>query len=169
MKDIIDWNDIKHNGKKTSVCPACSHTRKKKTDKCMRVDHDKGLAFCHHCNVKAFKEDGNKQTLVDYNTPPQNEIKVSSFNDKVLSYISSRKINSSTLEALYVSQEKYYQPALKKEVDNILFNYYEGSILINKKYRSADKKFTQTAGTKPIFYNINSIMPFKLDQFFTQI
>ena len=156
MDDFINWNEIKHNGKKTSVCPVCSHTRKKKTDKCLSIDHDKGLAFCHHCNSKSIREEN--KTLIEYKTPPQSDFKVPTFTDAMLTYISSRNINLSTLEALYVSQEKYYQPALQKEVENIVFNYYEGSTLINKKYRSGGKKFTQTAGTKPIFYNINSII-----------
>ena len=154
MKNFINWHDIKHNGKKTSVCPSCSQDRKKKTDKCLSIDHDKGLAFCHHCNGISIKEEN--KPLIDYKTPPQNDFKTPTFTDSMLKYISRRGIKESTLKALYVSQEKYYQPSLQKEVDNIVFNYYEGSILINKKYRSGGKKFTQTAGTKPMFYNINS-------------
>ena len=154
MKNFINWNDIKHNDKKTSICPACSHERKKKTEKCLSIDHNKGIAFCHHCNSISIREEN--KSIVEYKTPSQDVTKIAIFNDKVLGYMNTRKINLSTLEALYVSQEKYYQPALQKEVDNIVFNYYEGSTLVNKKYRSAGKKFTQTAGTKPIFYNINS-------------
>jgi twinkle protein len=162
MYTFIEWDKIEvkgtQSGVKNTLCPNCSHTRKKKKDTCLYVNFNSGVAKCFNCDALSFREDGEKQIANNYKTPPQIEIKVSSFNDKVLSYISSRKITLSTLEALYVSQEKYYQPALQKEVDNIVFNYYEGSTLINKKYRSADKKFTQTAGTKPIFYNINSII-----------
>lgn len=43
-------------------------------------------------------------------------------------------------------------------MNNIVFNYFEGEKLVNKKYRSGSKDFTQTKGGKPIFYNINSII-----------
>jgi len=31
------------------TCPKCSHTRKKKSEKCLSVNSDKGLYNCHHC------------------------------------------------------------------------------------------------------------------------
>ena len=41
---MIDWNKIdtsgskpKANGEVQTLCPSCSHTRKKKTDKCLSV------------------------------------------------------------------------------------------------------------------------------------
>ena len=52
----------------------------------------------------------------------------------------------------------YYQPKHKKEVNNLVFNYFEGSKVVNKKYRTGSKDFTQSAGGKPIMYNINSVI-----------
>lgn len=58
-----------------------------------------------------------------------------------------------------ITQEKYYQPAEQKNVDNIVFNYFEGDLLINKKYRSTTGKyFTQTKDTKKLFYGINDVI-----------
>ena len=34
---------------KKSTCPKCSHTRKKKTQKCLMLDWDRGLGTCQHC------------------------------------------------------------------------------------------------------------------------
>ena len=39
----------------------------------------------------------------------------------------------------------------------MVFNYFEGETLINKKYRTLDKKFKQSPGTKNIFYGLNDI------------
>ena len=36
---------------KTSVCPVCSENRKKKKDKCVMLDWERGLATCQHCGV----------------------------------------------------------------------------------------------------------------------
>jgi len=161
MNTFIDWDSLefkKSSGKEKLRCPECSNKRTDKKDRSLMVNHNDGYGKCFYCESLTFREDSEKQTEKNYQTPYQDITKACIFNDKMLEYMSSRKINLSTLEALYVSQEKYYQPALQKEVDNIVFNYYEGSKLINKKYRSAGKKFTQTAGTKPIFYNINSVI-----------
>jgi len=161
MNVFIDWNSLefkKSSGKEKLRCLECSDKRTDKKDRSLMVNHNDGYGKCFYCEALTFKEDQESISNTNYKTPPQDITKVSIFNDKILGYMSSRKINLSTLEALYVSQEKYYQPSLQKEVDNIVFNYYEGSKLVNKKYRSAGKKFTQTSGTKPIFYNINSVI-----------
>ena len=155
--EFIEWKDINHNGKKRSVCPKCSHTRhKNKTDKCLSINHDKGTAFCHHCEAVSFKEDVIIETEKHFKLPIQTWRNYTNLSDKLVKYLESRKIKQSTATALGWTEEKYYQPSLQKEVTNLVFNTFEGETLVNKKYRSGGKKFTQSAGTKSIFYNINS-------------
>ena len=48
----IDIRSSKTTGEVQCTCPQCSHTRKKKTDKCLSVNLDKGTWFCHHCGWK---------------------------------------------------------------------------------------------------------------------
>lgn len=36
-------------GARSSVCPLCSSSRKKKKEKCMSLDWTRGLGTCHHC------------------------------------------------------------------------------------------------------------------------
>lgn len=57
-----------------------------------------------------------------------------------------------------MDRRKILSTLFTKEVQNLVFNFFEGETLVNKKYRSANKKFTQSAGTKNIFYNINSVI-----------
>jgi len=40
-----------HDGKQSTKCPECSHTRKKKNAKCLNVtiDHEGVQWYCHHC------------------------------------------------------------------------------------------------------------------------
>ena len=150
---LINWNDIKltkSKGQTKTVCPNCSHKRKNKTDKCLSVNIDKGLAKCWHCESISIRDE--VETYKDIN---ENDFKPV-VNQKWIELVNSRKISEDTLKALYVTFERYYQPKHNKEVDNIVFNYYEGSKLVNKKFRSSGKGFTQISGTKPIFYNINS-------------
>lgn len=162
MYKFFDFNLINvrgaEKGTKYSTCPVCSHERKKKTDKCLAIYFDSGLAKCHHCGALSFKEQKQipykEKQYAKFDNTWQNYTNLS---DKLVKYIwSERMISQNTLNQFQVTEEKYYQPAHQKEVNNIVFNYFEGEELVNKKYRSADKKFTQSKGGKPILYNINS-------------
>ena len=161
MKKFINWNELsfkKDKGKEKLRCPSCDSQRTDKKDKSLLINHNEGYGKCFYCESLTFKEE-NINTVEKNYTDLSNKAIKSVFNEeKIINYINTRKIEKSTLNSLYVTFEKHYQPAKGKEVDNIVFNYYEGSKLVNKKYRSADKKFTQTTGGKPIFYNINSVI-----------
>lgn len=155
--EFIEWKDIEHNGRKRALCPKCSHTRSKnKKDKCLSLNHDKGTAFCHHCEAVSFRESVKEETEKDFKLPVQTWKNYTKLSDNLVKYLESRNISQSTAIALKWTEEKYYQPALQKEVNNLVFNFFEADTLVNKKYRSANKKFTQSSGTKSIFYNINS-------------
>jgi len=158
LSNFIEWESLefkKQSGKEKLRCPSCDGQRTDKKDRSLLVNHKDGYGKCFYCDALTFRaEEETKQYTeikAEYKKPPVSE-------QKVISYINTRKISESTLKSLYVTIERYYQPAKQSEVDNIVFNYYEGSKLVNKKYRSADKKFTQTTGGKPIFYNINSVI-----------
>lgn len=162
MHNFIEWETLKFkksSGKEKLRCPACDSTRSDKKDRSLQVNHNDGFSKCHYCHALSFREDNNKSiTGVEYKVFTQSDFKPIQDNAKWLSYVSSRGISETTLNALYVTFDKYYQPKHGKEVDNIVFNYYEGSKLVNKKFRSSGKGFTQTAESKPIFYNINSVI-----------
>lgn len=156
---MIDWNSIdtknKVSGQIKVKCPNCIGERNNKADTSLSVNLDDGIAKCHYCediSIRDIKES-------KYDLPIQQWKNHTNFSDNFVKWIESeRKISQQTLRDLKITEEKYYQPALQKEVNNIVFNYFEGDKLINKKYRSGNKKFTQSKNGKPIFYNINSIV-----------
>lgn len=163
MRKFINWQDIdlkgKTSGQKKFKCPACSAQRTNKQDKSLSVDITKGVAKCHYCDAVSIRDFGKNKTGRKYKLPSQNWKNYTKLSDKVVAYYeNTRKISQSTLIACRVTEEKHYQPALGKEVNNIVYNYFEGESLVNKKYRSGNKKFTQSAGTKNIFYGINDII-----------
>ena len=41
--------------KPTSLCPECSHLRKKKTDKCLSWDKQNNRGYCHNCQAAFFE------------------------------------------------------------------------------------------------------------------
>lgn len=164
MANIQNWSLIdstKTNGTAKLKCPVCTPTRKNKADRSLFVNFSNGTAKCFNdgCNALFFRDSIEKSIIKNnYTLPTQDWKNYTKLSDKLVKYCESRKINQYTLNHFEVTEESYYQPALQKEVNNIVFNYFESDTLVNKKYRSADKKFTQTKNGKPIFYNINSII-----------
>ena len=159
---MINWNDIKIKNNATgnikTVCPACSHTRKKKNDPCLSVNIDKGVAKCWNCDEVSFK---NRHEVNKYELPPQNWANHTNLSDNMVKWLKSRGISQQTLIDCKITEEKYFQPGKGKEVNNLVFNYFYGDLIVNKKFRSADKYFTQCRNAKKVFYGINDIEGFK--------
>ena len=143
MKNIFEWDLIetnKTNGQIKISCPVCDH---KKT-KSLSVNLNKGVAKCNYCEAISIRD---KESIEDikpeYTLPEQNWSNYTELSDAMVKWIENeRKIQQFTLKELRVTQEEYYQPQLGKKVNNIVYNYFEGDVLVNKKYRSGGKHFT---------------------------
>ena len=163
--NIQNWDLIQTNktsGTAKLKCPACTPIRKNKTDRSLYVNFNSGVGKCFNdsCNALFFRDSIEKSIVKEnYTLPEQTFRNYTKLSDKLVKFIESeRSIKQYTLNHFNVTEELYYQPALGKEVNNIVFNYFEGDVVVNKKYRSGNKKFTQSKNGKPIFYNINSII-----------
>lgn len=160
MIRTIEWSSIDLKNKTTGqvkvVCPSCSPERKNKRDRSLSVNISKGVAKCHHCEAISIR--GNKEEVIriDYKLPEQTWKNYTNLSDNLVKWCESRGIRQGTLVSMNITEEEYFQPQAGKKMNNIVFNYFEGDVLVNKKYRSSAKHFTQTAQTKPIFYNINA-------------
>ena len=161
VHNFIDWKDLptkRTSGSEKTKCPSCSESRKNKSEKCVSVYHDDGVAKCWNCDALSFREE-NVKSVRDkvYETPPQDWVNHTNISDKVVNWIKDeRHIRQETLIKLGVTEEFYWQPRLDRDVTNIVFNYFEGKKVVNKKYRTGAKHFTASKGGKPILYNINS-------------
>jgi len=165
MANIQDWNLIdsnKTNGTAKLKCPVCTPIRKNKSDRSLFVNFNNGVAKCFNngCDALFFRDSIEKSIVQNNYTLPSQEFRnYTKLSDKLVKYCEDvRKIKQYTLNKFEVTEESYYQPSTQKEENNIVFNYFEGDTLVNKKYRSGTKKFTQSKNGKPIFYNINSII-----------
>lgn len=161
MAEFFDWELIKENqrtsGVKKQTCPKCSEHRKNKNGKCLYVNFNSGVAKCFNCESLSFREDDTKNEKHEYTLPIQTWRNYTDLSEKMVKWLETeRGIQQFVVQEMNITEEKYYQPQIGKETNNIVFNYFEGEKLVNKKYRSANKCFTQSTGGKPIFYNINS-------------
>ena len=162
MTTTIDWSSIDLKGKTSGqhklICPACTPDRKNKRDRSLSVNVSKGVAKCHHCEAISIRTDYENKIRIDYKIPEQTWRNYTGLSDSMVKWCESRGIRQSTLKVMNVTEEVYFQPQAGQKMNNIVFNYFEGDVLVNKKYRSGGKHFTQTAQTKPIFYNINAAL-----------
>lgn len=163
MSDRIKWEDIKvkgsEKGAKKTTCPNCSHERKKKNDPCLYVNFESGVAKCFHCMALSFRDDNTVEYEKTYTLPPQNWMNYTNLSEKLVKWFRDvRVIRQDTLIHFGVGEEKAYQPQKQKECNSIVFNYFEGDKVVNKKFRTADKAFTQSKGGKSILYNVNSLI-----------
>jgi twinkle protein len=159
MKEFIKWEDIEVKGNrigsKRATCPKCSSSRKNTKDPCLSVNFDKGLAHCHHCNAVSFKEEKN-QVINTYTPPPQDWANHTSLSEGLVKWCAARSIPQRTLIDFGITEEKQWLPQTSKETNCIVFNYFEGENLVNKKFRDGKKHFTQSKDGKRILFNINA-------------
>ena len=164
MNKFIEWNllDLKRlSGKEAIRCPKCDDVRTDKRDKSLKIDHNSGIGKCFYCEALTFRESNLDKIQTKYTYPSQEWKNYTQLSDKLVKYCwSERMISQNTLNHFDITEEEMYFPQHQSKKNAITFNYFEGELVVNKKYRSADKKFTQHSGGKPIFYNINSIIGF---------
>jgi len=159
MKKLINWSEIEVKGNRTgskkSTCPACSHERRNKTDRCLSIDFEKGLAHCHHCEAVSFREEKTfeKPTFIE---PPQDWQNHTNLSEGMVKYCLDRGIPQRTLIEFGITEEKQWLPQTGKETNCIVFNYFEGSKVVNKKFRDSRKNFTQSKDGKRLLYNVNA-------------
>jgi len=138
-------------GETKCICPQCSHTRKKKQDKCLSVNLDTGQFHCFNCEWKGSAMQREKEQKT-YTLPVKNLTKLS---DKALEWFKGRGVTQSTIMKFELTEGLEWMPQENKEVNTIQFNYFEGETLVNVKYRDGKKNFKQFKGGKPVFYNVN--------------
>ena len=151
-----------------TICPFCNDRRSNKKDKCLAINTENLVYYCHYCNAtgilkskmneyitKEQKKYMPKQKI--YKKPPQIEKIDTDFPESFLEYFKKRGISKETLVKAKVTKETHSFGGEKSGC--IAFNYFLDDELIYIKYRTKDKKFSSYYEAKPIPYNINSIAP----------
>ena len=147
----------KTNGEELFLCPKCSHTRKKKTLRCLSWNHEKNVGRCNHCDASfVIKKEFVKMTETKkYYLPKFNNN--TSLSDKTVNYFFKRGISQKTLNDFKVTEGFEFMPQTGNNEKTIQFNYFNGETLINTKFRDARKNFKLVKDAELIPYNLNSI------------
>lgn len=166
----MNWIDLNINvnkqttGHTKTLCPKCSHTRKKKTDPCLSVDLDKKVWKCHNpgCDFKGRLSTYEKYDKVREraNVPDPEKNK---FSSEMLSYFNKRKITEETLRRNYCYEEQRWMSGYRKGEKTPVFCFpiYRDHNLVNVKYRAIRTKvfmqIGQKHGSEQCFIGLNSV------------
>jgi twinkle protein len=151
---------LSETGQKYTTCPQCSDQRKKTNIKCLGVDTDRQIWNCNHCgwsgSLKTKIHLPTRTAKPSYTKP--NWKPADNLPEKVIQYFKDRGISETTLKRndiqhkteVYFSQVEGMQSA-------ICFPYKRKNEIVNIKYRSGDKHFSQEKGSAKIFYGLDTI------------
>lgn len=140
-----------------TTCPQCSHTRKKKTDRCLNVNVQDGVYHCWHCGF-AGKAGAKVRVTSDKPrafTKPKLETKALSA--AALAWFAERGISADVLARNRISAASVFMPQVGREVGAIAFPYLRGGEVVNCKYRDREKHFRMESGAERILYGFDDI------------
>jgi len=136
-----------------TTCPKCPEVGKKNIkDTCLAVNKTDKIFYCHKCNFAGYYGEPDKSIVVEYKKP--NTGNLTALKDEHLKMFTGRGI----------SQEVVIRNDIKSAKGEWwAFPYYEGSEIVNVKYKSIDKesnkkKLMQSGGAKQTVYKYNDIL-----------
>lgn len=164
MAEGIDVNTAKGTGAEVkALCPQCSHTRKKRTQRCLNVNLETGVWHCWHCEWGGKAIDRDRRTYAPRVTSDRPkayakpDIKPLGLNAAALAWFEQRGITPEVLERNAVTTAKIWMPQLEAEVTAIAYPYRRAGEVINCKYRDRDKNFRMATGAERLLYGYDDI------------
>jgi twinkle protein len=146
------------SGEIKTICPNCSHTRKKSTQACLNVNIDEGVYNCWHC--EEFSGGVKKKS----NSKPVQAVKknfkttqLDDLSGKVIEWFQGRGISERTLKLANVKSAKKWMPQTQKEESTIAFQFIKDNLRVNTKYRDGRKNMSQDKGGEKCFYRYDSL------------
>lgn len=161
MKTFSDYGIQIESGQTRTFCPQCSPTRKKSYDKCLSVDTEKGVWYCHHCGWHGGlgNTDKEKHEAKQHFQMPK-FIRSEITDQKVIKWFSERGISERTLSHFGIKSGLAWMqgPNGGGKTNTIQFPYYMDGQVVNVKYRTGDKRFRQEKNARKCFFNFDGAM-----------
>ena len=152
------------------LCPRCSHTRKKRTARCLSVNTVSERWYCHHCgwagalgsngttHAAPLRHNATTPTAPRVYTLPKPPLSAP-LSEQVTTWFARRGIPASILETAGITAGEEFCPQLGRAVMTIRFPYWRDSRLVNIKYRAASEKvFWMHKGAERVFYGLDDIL-----------
>lgn len=163
MAEGIDIRDAAGGPEIKALCPNCSHTRKKRTQKCLNVNTDTGVWHCWHCGWSGKAKDSASHrpgARVARDRPKayvKPELKPQGLSDAAQNWFTGRGITPEVLERNGVTTTRVYMPQVGCEVTAVAFPYFRGGEILNVKYRDREKNFRMASGAERLLHGYDDI------------
>jgi twinkle protein len=142
-----------------TICPQCSHTRKKSKARCLSVNTVEGVWICHHCDWRGTLKAGEASK----SQPPKRIIKPhfekpSCVPPAVREWFAARGIPEEIVARHCITLETVYLSKLEDEAPCLVFPYFKHGEVVNLKYRSLEGKyFRQVKDAEKILFNLDAL------------
>ena len=141
-------------------CPACSHSRKNKTDRTLslRIEQDRILYQCWHCQqqgIVPLREEMPEPRVMPMSVA-KNVIK-DPLSAEAVAWLNARGISRETAEKAGISSTRHWIQALGRETDCIQFPYKNKGQEYAYKIRSMEGKGFSCNGAPQTFFNIENV------------
>jgi twinkle protein len=162
-KTFADYGIEFYGDDSRTTCPQCSPNRTKKHDRCLSVDREQGVWFCHHCawagGLGGRDADAQEARRI-FSKPVYVESGID--DDRVIAWFAKRGISTQTLADFKIKSGTAWMHG-KGDADSgmtntIQFPFYFGGDVVNVKYRTGDKRFRQEKNAKKCLYNFDNAM-----------
>lgn len=167
MENLSDYNIRLRSqsvGDHKTTCPQCSDTRRNKKDPCLSVtvEPDGGAVWkCHHCewsgNLK-FDEQDRRDYRPVRKTYTKPSVIIGTESNEMIRWFEARGIKRETVEKFNIVQTSTYFGSEKAGA--IAFPYYLEGELVNRKYRTRDKRFRQEKDAQRTLFNVDAVKLF---------
>jgi|CXWL01.1.fsa_nt_gi twinkle protein len=142
-----------------TICPQCSHTRKKSKVRCLSVNTVEGVWCCHHCDWRGTLKAGEETK----SRPPKRIVKPhfekpATVPSAVRDWFAKRGIPEAVVARHGIALQTAYLPQLEEEAPCLVFPYFRGGQAVNLKFRSLEgKHFRQVKGAEKILYGLDDL------------
>lgn len=142
-----------------TICPQCSHLRKKKNYPCLNVNTQRGVWNCWHCGWSGGIKTGefSKPKVAHTKVYYKPDFKAEPLSDKAQSFFLTRGITNDVLLRNHISTSSVWMPQVEEEVTAVAFPYQRNGEVVNVKYRDGHKNFRQIGGAEKCFYKIDDV------------
>jgi|SRR5688572_13252529 len=147
-----------------TTCPQCSPTRKKSKERCLSVNIEKKCWKCNHCGWTGGLSDPDTYRRPakkpEYKRPdPRPSLNLP---QNVVDWFHERGISDAVVLRNRLDFGQTYMPQLEAKAETVIFPYFRGGELVNRKYRTIQEKhFRMEAGCELILYGLDDIDPEK--------
>ena len=143
-------------------CPACSHSRGKKSDPCLSctVFADRMVYCCHHCKIEGiipFNERRELNNMYNFEEAKVRQVNHMTLTEPTVEWLEARSISKETAEQAKVFSTIWYINAEGKKVECVGFPYYQEGKELGAKIRSLGTKGFSCTSALRTFFNIDSV------------